>query len=78
VGALRVGDTTVRREMVVFEEGNGRVDLLAEGDTELVLGSAVKHPHPLVLGSYSVHTSVDALRLGVAGIRQLAAEGKNV
>ena len=78
VGALRVGDATVRREMVVFEEGNGRVDLVAEGDTELVLGSAVKHPHPLVLGTYSVHTSVDALRRGVAGIRQLAAEGKHV
>jgi len=78
VGALRVADTTVRREMVVFEEGDGRVDLVAVGDTELVLGSAVKHPHPLVLGSYSVHTSVDALRRGVAGIRQLAAEGKNV
>jgi len=77
-GSLRIGGATVRREMVVFEEGSAPVDVHAVGDTELVLGSAVKHPHPLVLGTYSVHTSVDALRRGVAGIRQLAAEGKHV
>jgi len=36
-----------------------------------VLGSAVKHPHPLVLGYYSVHTSSAALREGEARIQKI-------
>ena len=43
----------------------------AETDVEFVLGSAVKHPHDLVLGYYSVHTSATALREGEARIRQI-------
>ena len=77
-GSLRIGDATVGREMVVFEDGADPIDVSAVGETELVLGSAVKHPHPLVLGTYSVHTSTDALRRGLEGIRKLAAEGKHV
>jgi hypothetical protein len=46
--------------------------LHAETDVELVVGSAVKHPHELVLGHYSVHTSADALRAGEARIQQIA------
>jgi len=34
----------------------------AQSDAEFVLGSAVPHNHGLVLGSHSVHTSVEALR----------------
>jgi redox-sensitive bicupin YhaK (pirin superfamily) len=67
-GTLRVGDTPLQREMAVFEEGNARVEGIAQGETELVIGSAVKHPHPLVCGNYSVHTSREALRRGEAGI----------
>jgi hypothetical protein len=33
----------------------------------------VKHPHPLVLGSYSVHTSPEALEIGEAGIARIGA-----
>jgi hypothetical protein len=33
-----------------------------------MLGSAVPHPHDLVLGSYCVHTSADALYQGKANI----------
>jgi redox-sensitive bicupin YhaK (pirin superfamily) len=77
-GSLRIGDATVGREMVVFEDGADPIAVSAVGETELVLGSAVKHPHPLVLGTYSVHTSTDALGRGLDGIRKLAAEGKHV
>jgi hypothetical protein len=38
-----------------------------------VLGSAIPHPHDLVLGSYSVHTSVDALVHGESEIRRILA-----
>jgi len=45
-----------------------------------VLGSAIKHPHPLVLGYYSVHTSEKALAQGEAEIsrigRQLRERGR--
>ena len=34
----------------------------AQSDAEFVLGSAVPHNYDLVLGSHSVHTSVEALR----------------
>jgi hypothetical protein len=41
----------------------------ADVSTEFVLGSAMPHPHPLVLGHYSVHTSPTALADGEAGSR---------
>jgi redox-sensitive bicupin YhaK (pirin superfamily) len=71
-GKLHVADTVVARQMAVFEEGNGALELRAEGPTEFVLGSAAKHPHPLVCGYYSVHTSERALALGETGIRKIA------
>ena len=56
------------------------VDVRANGDSSFVFGSAIKHPHPLVLGNYSVHTNAQALARGEAEIRrigqQLRAEGR--
>jgi len=39
-----------------------------------VLGSAAKHPHELVLGYYSVHTSKATLEQGEAEIRRIGAQ----
>jgi hypothetical protein len=39
-----------------------------------VLGSAAKHPHDLVLGNYSVHTSAETLREGEAEIRRIGQQ----
>ncbi|HZV64755.1 MAG TPA: pirin family protein, partial [Telluria sp.] len=47
------------------------IDFVAHGDTEFVLGSAVKHPHELVMGYYSVHTSEAALAQGEAEIQRI-------
>lgn len=55
-------------ELAVFEESSAGIDVMALGDTAFVLGSAVKHPHDLVLGHYSVHTSEAALAQGEAEI----------
>jgi redox-sensitive bicupin YhaK (pirin superfamily) len=67
-------------ELAVFEESGDAIDLQAEGDTSFVLGSAIKHPHPLVLGYYSVHTSRETLNQGEAEInrigQRLRAEGR--
>jgi hypothetical protein len=43
-----------------------------EGREHRALGTAVKHPHPLVCGDYSVHKSEQALAIGEAGIRRVA------
>lgn len=72
VGAVRVDGALLKKEMAVFEEGSARIDVVAVGDTDLVIASAVKHPHPLVTGMYSVHTSPEALRRGEAGYRNIA------
>ena len=70
-GRLRAAETIGAGELVVFEEGSAAIDLVADGDTSFVLGSAIKHPHPLVLGNYSVHTSAKALAQGEAEIERI-------
>ena len=71
-GKLHVANAVLRREMAVFEEGHAPIELRAEGSVELVIGSAAKHPFPLVCGSYSVHTSARTLQDGEAGIVRVA------
>jgi redox-sensitive bicupin YhaK (pirin superfamily) len=67
-------------ELVIFEPTNTAIEIFAEMDTELVLGSAASHPHDLVTGYYSVHTSQASLEAGEGRIREvqarLQAEGR--
>jgi len=78
-GRLRTPAPIPGGELAIFAQGSGPIDFAADGETRFVLGSARKHPHPLVVGSYSVHTSEEALRRGEAEIRrigeQLSADG---
>jgi redox-sensitive bicupin YhaK (pirin superfamily) len=67
-GTVRTPSIISAGEAVVFEEGHAPITFEAVTDTGFVLGSAVKHPHDLVTGSYSVHTSAKALREGEANI----------
>lgn len=64
-------------ELVVFEESAQTINFLAQGDTSFVLGSAVKHPHDLVMGNYSVHTSKAALAQGEAEIQRIGTHLRN-
>jgi redox-sensitive bicupin YhaK (pirin superfamily) len=73
LGTLRVAGARVDREMVIFEEGNQPIEVVAEGDVDFVIASAVQHPHPLVTGMYSVHTSPRNLAVGENGIREVAS-----
>jgi redox-sensitive bicupin YhaK (pirin superfamily) len=79
-GGLRAPSAIDAGELAVFEESNDAIELQARGDTSFVLGSAVKHPYPLVLGYYSVHTSTEALAHGEREInrigKQLRAKGR--
>jgi redox-sensitive bicupin YhaK (pirin superfamily) len=73
-GALRAAGAVLGREVAVFEEGQAVIDFVAQGDTEFVLGSAVKHPHDLVTGYYSVHTSAAALAQGENEIQRIGKQ----
>jgi redox-sensitive bicupin YhaK (pirin superfamily) len=70
-GELRSPEPIGEGQLAVFEESDGAIELEAKGDTSFVLGSAVKHPHALVLGYYSVHTSAATLAQGEAEINRI-------
>jgi redox-sensitive bicupin YhaK (pirin superfamily) len=79
-GTVAVPDPIHTGEMAAFEEADTAVEFQAQSDCEFVLGSAVPHPHDLVLGYHSVHTSAEALLEGesrISRIRQgLVATGR--
>ncbi|HEY4074047.1 MAG TPA: pirin family protein [Herbaspirillum sp.] len=79
-GKLAVSDALLSNELAVFSESEDALEFVAHGETDFIVASAIKHPHDLVLGYYSVHTSHEALQQGEAEIarigRQLRAEGR--
>jgi redox-sensitive bicupin YhaK (pirin superfamily) len=70
-GQLDAGEAVGAGELAVFEESAETIDFVARGDTAFVLGSAIKHPHELVMGYHSVHTSKAALAQGEAEIQRI-------
>jgi redox-sensitive bicupin YhaK (pirin superfamily) len=72
-GSLAVPEPIAAGEMVAFEKSNQAIDIRAEADSEFVLGSAASHPHDLVLGYYSVHTSPKALDAAERHISEIQA-----
>jgi redox-sensitive bicupin YhaK (pirin superfamily) len=70
-GDLRSSAQIRAGELAIFEESGVPIELEADSDTSFVLASAIKHPHPLVLGYYSVHTSSAALAQGEAEINRI-------
>jgi redox-sensitive bicupin YhaK (pirin superfamily) len=70
-GELELPVTARAGEMIVFAPGEADIEFLAHSDAEFVLGSAVPHPHRLVSGQYSVHTTEAALREGEAHIDKI-------
>jgi redox-sensitive bicupin YhaK (pirin superfamily) len=71
-GRVTAPETLEHGEIVIFEPGETAVDFVAQEDAEFVIGSAVPHPHELVLGHYSVHTSARALQIGEAQIQRIS------
>jgi redox-sensitive bicupin YhaK (pirin superfamily) len=70
-GRLDANGAVVSGELAVFEESGAAIDFIADGATAFVLGSAAKHPHDLVTGYYSVHTSQATLAQGEAEIQRI-------
>jgi redox-sensitive bicupin YhaK (pirin superfamily) len=79
-GKLATPEIVERGELAVFEESNAPLEFEALEDMGFILGSAVEHPHDLVLGTYSVHTNTQALTRGEAKIaeigKRLQAQGR--
>ena len=73
-GVLRTSSPIPSGEIAIFEPSEESIAFVAEGKTGFVLGSAAKHPHELVLGAYSVHTSSETLRQGQKEIRRIGQE----
>ena len=70
-GKLRTPERIVAGELAVFEESGSAITIQADSASRFVLGSAAKHPHELVLGRYSVHTSRAALAAGESEIQRI-------
>ena len=70
-GIVATPERVSKGEAVVFEEGGQAITFEALADAGFVLGSAIKHPHDLVTGYYSVHTNAEALRQGENNIAEI-------
>ena len=70
-GELHTPAVVLPETLAVFEESNAAIEFVATGDTSFVLGSAIKHPHELVMGYYSVHTNPLALERGEIEISRI-------
>jgi redox-sensitive bicupin YhaK (pirin superfamily) len=73
IGSVAIPDPIDAGELVAFAPSNQPIDFHASADAEFVLGSAVPHPHELVLGYYSVHTSPQTLIAGERRIDEIRA-----
>lgn len=73
-GAIRTTEEVSAGEFVAFEESNEAIVIQAGSASRFVLGSAAKHPHDLVLGRYSVHTSHAALATGESQIQRIGQQ----
>jgi redox-sensitive bicupin YhaK (pirin superfamily) len=71
-GALMCSEPADCGELLVFEESEHQIEILAVSDVGFVIGSALKHPYDLHIGNHSVHTSAAALSLGEAEIARIA------
>jgi hypothetical protein len=68
---VRIGDETAAGELLVFDTSEAPVTFQAEGEARVLLGTAVPHDHPLVLGSHSVHTNPASLARGIQRIQEV-------
>ncbi len=79
-GSIDVANQRLSSEIAIFDTKALPLTIQAHGTTNFVLGSATRHPHPLITGYYSVHTTTEALRIGEEGIKKvgkrLKAEGR--
>src|SRR3954462_2657596 len=70
-GALLAPEAIPAGTIAVFDQTDHAFEFTAEDKTSFVIGTAIKHPHELVLGHYSVHTNSAALEQGESEINRI-------
>jgi redox-sensitive bicupin YhaK (pirin superfamily) len=73
-GKVRVGAEELKDMLGVLDDGPGPIEIEAQGPTRLLVGTALRHEWPLVLGASSVHSSDARLQIGLAGINRIAEQ----
>jgi redox-sensitive bicupin YhaK (pirin superfamily) len=71
-GTLSAPARLTTGDLAVFDDSGSPITFVAETDVVFMLGSGALHPYELVMGPYSVHTTVESLNRGQAGIRERA------
>jgi redox-sensitive bicupin YhaK (pirin superfamily) len=73
-GTVRVAGSASSEELLIFDREPGELRFEAEGPAGFMVGTARPHPHALVIGRNSVHTSAAALHASEQRIAELGAE----
>jgi redox-sensitive bicupin YhaK (pirin superfamily) len=65
-------------ELIIFE-GGGDIEISTKSDSiKVLLGTARKHPYPLILGTSSVHTNTISLKNSLERIRKIGTNLINI
>lgn len=73
-GRARICSEELEGELVVLDESDGEFTVEPLQPCRVLVGCAVKHPHALVLGRYSVHSNAVSLAMGEANIRAIGQQ----
>lgn len=72
-GRAQANGHDTQQELLIFDREPGAIVVQAETAVGLMVGTAPRHPYPLVVGRNSVHTSAQALRTSEGRIAALGA-----
>ena len=76
-GKVESDSQTIQKQLAIFDESSRAIQFTATLDAGVLFGTAIKHPHPLVLGNYSVHTNIESKIKGEKRIQEIGQELKN-
>lgn len=73
-GSVTACDVVLHEELVIFDREPGELHFSSDAPAALMIGTAPRHPYPLVVGRNSVHTSAESLRASEQRIAVMGEE----
>ena len=73
-GQVSMDGVQLSDELVVLSERGAAVEFKSAAGAQLMFGAAQRHPWPLILGNYSVHTNASSLANGERRIREIGSD----
>lgn len=73
-GRTTLGGEVLEDELVILSERGSHVEISSTSGAQVMFGAAQRHPWPLILGNYSVHTNASSLARGERRIREIGQE----